>query len=1029
MLHESALSHPTGVSVLRHNSRFASLLALLSLLSLSATGAAQQSPFDSLHFRNIGPAATGGRIHDIEVDPTDPATIYVAAASGGIWKTTNRGTFWFPIFDKMPENTFGDLAIAPSNSRIIYAGSGEQNNRQSSSWGSGVYKTTDAGATWTHIGLENTTSIGRVIVHPTDPNIVYAAAVGNLWKASPERGVYKTTDGGRTWNRILYVDTLTGATDMVMDPRNPNVLYAATYQRLRSAFGFNGGGPGSALYKTTDGGATWTKLEKGIPAGDKGRIGLAISKSNPDVVVALIEHATESGTYRSDDAGATWRRVSRQNPRPMYYSAPFIDPTTDKRIWILGTTIVKSEDGGNTFEGAPTSPAYDIGLKTDHHTMWIDPRDTRHVIIGGDGGLNESFDLGNTYVRMNNIPIGQFYHIAVDDRDPYFIYGGLQDNHSWMGPSATRHWLGILNQDWVQIGLSDGTGQAVDKSGYHTIYTSSTNGNVQRFDPITGDRYDIKPIPPRGDSAYRWDWDAPLIASQHTPGTVYVGANRLFISHDRGVTWTRTEDLTRQVNRDTIPLMGKKGRDIRISRNDGETTSSELTTIAESPLDAKVLWVGTDDGNVQVSQDGGKTWKEVSAAVTSGTGIASGTFVSRVVASSASRGTAYAAFDAHRSGDFAPYIARTTDFGKTWTRITDGLPGDASVRSIYEYPGKANLELAGTERHLFVSRDSGAHWSQLTANLPTTIYYDMVVQPRTHDLVVATHGRGLWVLDDATPLADWSPRIAATSMYLFAPARATVMQYWDDISNMAQGFFAAENPADGATFTYWLSKPAQKVRLVVRGPTGKVIRTVDGKTAADVINRSVWDLRHEPPPATPGRGGGEEGGGGGEEATGGRGGRPALPIPMHEIGNRGPYVSPGTYSVTLDVDGDTTSRTFEVRGDPALPVTVAQHKARETFLLDVQAQQVKVEQMAATLRQRRTGATGADSAKLVALERRLTGGRDAPRAKLGAIARAYNGNGAQQGSLYPPSAQYRQALVEAKAEVAAIEKELAALKP
>ncbi|HXT17014.1 MAG TPA: hypothetical protein VN706_15340 [Gemmatimonadaceae bacterium] len=1014
---------------MRHNSRFASLLALLSLLSLSATGAAQQSPFDSLHFRNIGPAATGGRIHDIEVDPTDPATIYVAAASGGIWKTTNRGTFWFPIFDKMPENTFGDLAIAPSNSRIIYAGSGEQNNRQSSSWGSGVYKTTDAGATWTHIGLENTTSIGRVIVHPTDPNIVYAAAVGNLWKASPERGVYKTTDGGRTWNRILYVDTLTGATDMVMDPRNPNVLYAATYQRLRSAFGFNGGGPGSALYKTTDGGATWTKLEKGIPAGDKGRIGLAISKSNPDVVVALIEHATESGTYRSDDAGATWRRVSRQNPRPMYYSAPFIDPTTDKRIWILGTTIVKSEDGGNTFEGAPTSPAYDIGLKTDHHTMWIDPRDTRHVIIGGDGGLNESFDLGNTYVRMNNIPIGQFYHIAVDDRDPYFIYGGLQDNHSWMGPSATRHWLGILNQDWVQIGLSDGTGQAVDKSGYHTIYTSSTNGNVQRFDPITGDRYDIKPIPPRGDSAYRWDWDAPLIASQHTPGTVYVGANRLFISHDRGVTWTRTEDLTRQVNRDTIPLMGKKGRDIRISRNDGETTSSELTTIAESPLDAKVLWVGTDDGNVQVSQDGGKTWKEVSAAVTSGTGIASGTFVSRVVASSASRGTAYAAFDAHRSGDFAPYIARTTDFGKTWTRITDGLPGDASVRSIYEYPGKANLELAGTERHLFVSRDSGAHWSQLTANLPTTIYYDMVVQPRTHDLVVATHGRGLWVLDDATPLADWSPRIAATSMYLFAPARATVMQYWDDISNMAQGFFAAENPADGATFTYWLSKPAQKVRLVVRGPTGKVIRTVDGKTAADVINRSVWDLRHEPPPATPGRGGGEEGGGGGEEATGGRGGRPALPIPMHEIGNRGPYVSPGTYSVTLDVDGDTTSRTFEVRGDPALPVTVAQHKARETFLLDVQAQQVKVEQMAATLRQRRTGATGADSAKLVALERRLTGGRDAPRAKLGAIARAYNGNGAQQGSLYPPSAQYRQALVEAKAEVAAIEKELAALKP
>jgi photosystem II stability/assembly factor-like uncharacterized protein len=1002
---------------------------LLALASFSTRATAQQSPFDSLHFRSIGPAATGGRIHDIEVDPTDPATIYVATASGGIWKTTNRGTFWFPVFDAMPENTFGDLAIAPSNPRIIYAGSGEQNNRQSSSWGSGVYKTTDAGATWTHIGLEKTTSIGKVIVHPTDPNIVYVAAVGNLWKASPDRGLYKTTDGGRSWTRILYVDTLTGATDLAMDPRNPNVLYAATYQRLRSAFGFNGGGPGSALYKTSDAGATWTKLENGIPTGDKGRIGLTISQSKPGVVVALIEHATESGTYRTDDAGASWKRVSRQNPRPMYYSAPFIDPTNDKRIWLLGTTIVKSEDGGSTFEGAPTSPSYDIGLKTDHHTMWIDPRDTRHVIIGGDGGLNESFDLGDTYVRMNNLPVGQFYHIAVDDRDPYWIYGGLQDNHSWMGPSATRHWLGILNQDWVQIGLSDGTGQAVDKAGYPTIYTSSTNGNVQRFDPITGDRFDIKPIPPKGDSAYRWDWDAPLLASQHTPGTVYIGANRLFVSHDRGVTWTRSDDLTRQVNRDTIPLMGKLGRDIRISRNDGETTNSELTTIAESPLDAKVLWVGTDDGNVQVSQDGGKTWKEVSAAIASGAGIASGTYVQRVAASGASRGTAYVAFDSHRSGDFTPYIARTTDFGKTWTRITDGLPGDASVRSVYEYPGMSNVVFAGTERHLFVSRDSGAHWSQLKADLPTTIYIDMVVQPRTKDLVVATHGRGIWVLDDASTIAQWTPKIAAMPMYLFAPPRATVMQYWDDVSNMAQGFYAAENPADGATFTYWLNKPAQNVRLIVRDPSGKVIRTIAGKAATGVIDRSVWDLRHEPPPATPGRGGGGEGGeGGGDEAAGGRGGRPALPIPMHEIGNRGPYVSPGTYTVTLDVDGDTTSRKFEVRADPELNVTLAQHKAREAFLLDVQAQQVKVEQLATDLRARRIGAKGADSTQLVALERRLTTGRDGLRGSLTSIARAYNGNGAQQGSQMPPSTQHKQALAVAKTEIAAIEKELKALR-
>jgi len=1020
----------------------AALLALTPALL-----AAQTSPFDGLRFRSIGPAATGGRIHDIQVDPRDHATIYVASATGGIWKTTNKGTFWTPIFEGQPENSFGSLAISPANPNLIWAGSGEQQNRQSSSWGSGVYKSTDAGKTWTHVGLDQTASIGRVIAHPTDANVAYVAAVGNLWKANAERGVYKTADGGKTWTKELYVDTLTGVTDLVMDPRDPNVLYAATYQRLRSAFGFNGGGPGSAIYKTIDGGATWKKLENGIPSGDKGRIGLSISRSNPDVLIALVEHATESGTYRTDDGGVTWRRTSRTNPRPMYYSHPFIDPTTDKRVWILGTNIAKSEDGGTTFEGQPTSPTYDVGLKTDHHTMWIDPRDTRHIIIGGDGGLNESYDLGNTYRRLNDIPVGQFYHIAVDDRDPYWIYGGLQDNHSWTGPSATRHWLGILNQDWVEIGFSDGTGQAVDKADWRTVYTSSSSGNVQRFDPVTGDRLDIKPQPPKGDSAYRWDWDSPLVASRHTPGTVYIGANKLFISRDRGATWTATPDLTRQVNRDTIPLMGVRGRDIRISRNDGESSFSEITSIAESPLDAKVLWVGTDDGNVQLSIDGGKTWKELSAAIAAGTQIVSGTYVGRIVASAASRGTALVAFDAHRAGDFTPHVARTTDFGKTWRLITDGLPGDAPVRSIYEYPGRANVVLAGTERHLFVSNDSGAHWSQLSANLPTTRYDDILVHPRTKDLVLGTHGRSVWILDDASPIADWSGAISSKSSHLFQPARATLMLYWEDVSNMAQGLYMGENPADGAVFTYWLSKPAQKVKLTVRGANGKVIREIDGSAKPGVIQRAVWDLRHVPPPASAGAGnfGGEEGGGGGAPpdsvAGGGRGGRGGgggrgaagggrgradapvqLPIPTHDIGLRGPYISPGTYKVTLDVDGDTASRTFEVRGDPGLNVTAAQHKAREAFLLDVQATQVKVEEMAAELRNRRAEATGDAATQLQALERRLTAGRDAPRGRLGGIARAYNGTGAQQGSLMPPTNEQRKILAAAKAEVAAVEK-------
>jgi photosystem II stability/assembly factor-like uncharacterized protein len=988
-----------------------------------------QSPFDSLKFRSIGPAATGGRVHDIEVDPTDPATIYVASASGGVWKSTNHATSWMPL-DRLPENTFGDLAIFAGDPKIIWAGSGEQNNRQSSSWGTGVYRSTDGGETWTHLGLEKTASIGRVKLHPTDPNVAYVAAVGNLWKPTADRGLYKTTDAGRTWTKVLYVDTLTGATDVAIDPRDPNVVYAATYQRIRSAFGFNGGGPGSGIWKSTDAGATWARIENGIPAGDKGRIQFDISRSNPNVLIALVEHSTGSatGTYRTEDAGSTWRMVSRNNPRPMYFSKPFIDPTTDQRIWELGVTVYKSEDGGATFQNMPNSPTYDVGLKTDHHTLWIDPSNPRHTILGGDGGLNETWDLGLTYTRLNNIPNGQFYRIAVDDRDPYWIYGGLQDNHSWMGPSATRHWLGIANQDWIQIGFSDGTGQAVDKANSRIVYTSSSGGNLQRFDPITGDRLDIKPVPPKGDSAYRWDWDSPLAASKHFPGKVFLGGNRLFISRDYGSTWSATKDLTRQVNRDTLMLGGVTDREIRISRNDGESSFSEITCLSESPIDPLILWVGTDDGNVQVSVDGGRTWKETSTNIAA---PASGSYVARVIASSASRGTAYVAFDQHRAGDFAPYILRTTDFGTTWKPVAGDLPSDASVRSLYEYPGKANVVFAGTERHLFISRDSGSTWTQLAANLPTTRYDDMVIHPRTKDLVLATHGRSIWLLDNASVLADFTPQIAQKKSHLFAVPRATLMLYWEDISNVAHGFFTGENPPDGAQFSYYLGAPAQSVKLTIRNATGKIVREINGTNYAGMIQRAVWDLRWPPaPPGLGGRGGGggggEEGGGGAEPAAGRGGGRGAgratvvqLPIPARDIGSRGVQVSPGTYTVTLKVDGDSTMRSFEVRGDPQSNLTPLQYKARETFLLDVQDTQAKLAAAITALRTKRQQATPEQATKLQALERRLTqaGG------KIGRIPGSYNGSGAQQGSFQPPTGQQKSLLAEAKAELAAVKKE------
>ena len=1009
----------------------AAVAALAWSIVLLPTTAQAQNPFDALHARSIGPAVMGGRLHDVEVDPRDPSTIYVGAAAGGLWKSTNKGTTWTNVFEGQPDNTFGDIALFAGDSKIVWAGTGEQNNRQSSSWGGGIYRSTDAGATWSFLGLKDAGSIGRVLLHPTDSNVAWVAVVGHLWKPSLERGVFKTTDAGRTWTKSLVVDSLTGASEIAMDPRNPNVLYASTYQRLRSAFGFNGGGPGSALWKSDDGGATWRKLENGIPAGDKGRIGIAIAKSNPNVVVATVEHATGSGVYRSEDAGATWTLMSRANPRPMYYSAPFIDPTTDQRIWLMNVQPMRSEDGGKTFVTMPNSPTYDLGLKDDHHALWIDPVNTKHMLLAGDGGLNESWDQGYTYNRINNFAVGQFYRIAVDDRDPfYYIYGGLQDAHSWMGPSATNHWLGILNSDWKQIGFSDGTGQAVDKKGPRYVYSTSSSGNLSRVDALTGDRFEIQPVAPIGET-YRYDWTAPIVASTHTAGTVYLGANKLLISKDFGSTWSATADLTRQVNRDTLRLAGLLNTDIKLSRNDGEDNFSEITTVAESPLDGKVLWVGTDDGNVQLSQDGGKSWTELSKGIS---GVASGSFVDRIVASSASRGTAFVTFENHRSGDFTPYIFRTTDFGKSWKAVTGGLPNDAPVRSIAEYPGKANVLFAGTERYLYVTTDSGANWMRLKANLPTTRYDDIIVHPRTKDLVLATHGRSIWVLDDVSPFAEWSSTVAAERAHLFNVARATIINYWADVSTAAHGIYAADNPVEGAVFSYHLARPAQAVKFTVTNSSGRVIRELTGPLVAGTVHRVNWDLRYPAP--TGGLGG--RGGGGGEEGdanpTTGR----AMPIPAHNIGARGFYVSPGTYTVVMDVDGEKSTRTFEVRADPTMMESLADHKARESFLLDAQDVQAKLTAAATAFRAKLAAAKGDDSTRMTVIAQKYgmlpaAGGRGGrggrggggPAAAVAALPGQWNGSGARHGGLQAPSGTQRGVLAQAKSALAEIEKELA----
>lgn len=912
--------------------------------------------------RHVGPALTGGRIHDVEALPEDPSTIYVATASGGLWKSTNRGITWANLWEHMPVSTFGDVAIAPSDPDIVYAGTGEQQNRQSTSWGNGVYRSDDGGATWNHLGLEETRHTGRVQVHPQNPDVVYVAALGNLWRSSPDRGVYRSRDGGNTWDKVLFVDDHTGAVDLAMDPSDPNVLYAAMYQRQRRAWGFNGGGSGSGIYKTTDGGDSWRELTNGLPEGDKGRIGIAVAQTNPMVLNALVQHETESGGYRSEDGGESWEKASDQNIRPMYYSHVTIDPTDENRVYTLATSSHKSEDGGRTFAEIAARPTYDVGVHADHHAMWINPNDPEHFYLAGDAGLHETYDGGVTFRRIHNLPIGQFYGIDVDDRDPYWIYGGMQDNHSWMGPSATRSWEGIVDDDWRQTGFGDGMYQQAAPDG-RTIYINSQNGNWTRFDNVTGDMISLRLAAPEGEEPYRWDWVSPSLLSQHDPNVIYVAGNRLFVSRDRGDSFSRTEDLTRREDRDELEIMGVRNADTRISRNDGTSSYGEITTLSESPLDPDILWAGTDDGNVQVSTDGGRSWNEVSAGAE---GVRSGTYVSRVAASAADRGTAYVSFDAHRDGDFAPYLYRAEAFGDRWIPLHGGLPS-GSVNVVAEHPDNADVLFAGTEHHLFASTDRGASWARFPT-VPTTAYDDLVVHPREKDLVLGTHGRSIIVLDDVGPLAEYSAA-ASSPAYLFGIRQGTIKSYWKDTSYRAEAVFMGDNPADGTLVTYRLAPAGANsggddARLTIRNAAGEAVRVMDVPGGAGV-QRVNWDLRHGFP---------------GE----------ADPWAAHDpievprtLENRGPFVSPGVYTAELSARGTVHARKFRVRGDPDLPLAVADYQAREAFLLDLLNLRVRLDRAPASTDRNRS------------------------LRELQQLYGALNGGGVRQGTLHPPTATQR----------------------
>jgi len=945
-----------------------------------------ESATSSLRFREIGPATMGGRVNDIEVPIQDSRVIYAAMAAGGILKSVNGGTTWETLFDKEAVSTVGDVAVAPSNPQIVWAGSGESNNRQSSSWGNGVYKSMDAGKTWKNMGLAETHHIARVVIHPTNPDIVWVAATGKLWSANSERGVYKTTDGGKTWAHVLKVNEDTGATELVVDTESPSVLYAAMYQRRRAVFGFNGSGQHSALYKSIDGGETWAMITRGMPYStenaptprpenllETGRISIAIYPKNTDVVYATIEHAT-GGVYRSTDKGETWTKMAEiaAVPRPMYFSKLKVDPNNDQRLWLAGVALQYSEDGGRTWTGN-----FSRAPHADTHGIWINPNDSNHVIQGNDGGINISYDRGRTWDYSNTVPLGTFYEVGVDNSLPYKVCGGLQDNNTWCGPSMTTNTQGISNSDWYTIGGGDGFFAQPDPNDPDIVYGESQDGNLFRRNVKSGESKQIRPREEEGEKRYRFQWNSPILISSYDSNTIYYGGNFLFKSTDRGDNWIKIGniDLTTNVDRNTLPIMGKVPDRFTRSRHDGVQQYPSITTVSESPINRNVVWAGTDDGNLQITRDG-QTWKNVVDKVP---GVPKGTYVSRVVASRAGEGSAFVTFDGHRMGDFKVYVFATSDFGETWRSIASNLPQNNGIVSVIrEHHRNSNLLFVGTEYGMFISYDRGGKWTRFHMNLPTVPVDDILIHPRENDLILATHGRSIWIMDDITALEQMNDSVLGSDVHLFDPRRSVMWRTWNNKPLTSDKMFYGQNPPNGAMINFYLKEPLadrQAVTITIQDASGQTMRTQNctrpqpaptpgaggpggggpgggggqfggggggGQqcTANKGLNRWVWDMRQRPAGAGPAAGGPGGGGGGGGFGGGG-------------IANLGFRVDPGVYTVKIKLGDKEMSKSFQVIDDPRIVFSAedrAKKKAALTKFLPVVTRATQAQQQIVALR-------------------------------------------------------------------------------
>ncbi|HVT58794.1 MAG TPA: glycosyl hydrolase [Thermoanaerobaculia bacterium] len=882
--------------------------------------------FKGLKLRGIGPATISGRIADLAVDPRHWATYYLAVASGGVWKTVNDGTTFEPIFDGEGSYSIGSVAVDPNDSLVVWAGTGENNSQRSVSYGDGVYKSADGGQHWTNVGLKSSEHLAKIVIDPRNSDTVYVAAQGPLWSAGGDRGLYKTTDGGKSWKKVLNVSDNTGVTDLALDPKNPDVLYAASYQRRRHVWTLIDGGPESAIYKSRDAGATWQKLSNGLPKEEMGRIGLALSPVDPDVIYATIEAARgASGFYRSTDAGSTWqKRSAALATSPQYYQKIYADPKVVDRVYLMDTLMKVTEDGGKTF--------HNVGEKSKHvdnHALWIDPADTNHLLDGCDGGVYESFDRGAIWSWKANLPLAQFYRVDVDYALPFYgVYGGAQDNSSLGGPSRTRNVNGIANSDWYFTNGGDGFVSRADPEDPNIVYAQSQYGGIVRYDRKSGEQVDIQPQPAAGEPPLRFNWDSPLAISPFSHTRLYMGANRLFRSDDRGDTWRPVSpDLTRQLDRNKLQVMGTVWSVDSVAKNASTSFYGNIVALSESPGKEGLIYLGTDDGLIQVTEDGGANWRKIDRFP----GVPENTYVAGITTSRHDPNTVYASWDNHKMGDFKPYLLKSTDRGATWISIAGNLPQRGTVYTLAEDHVKGDLLFAGTEFGLYFTVDGGKKWIQLQGDLPTIAVRDLVIQRRENDLALATFGRGFYILDDYSPLRAVDAKALEQPALLF-PVKKALMYYESyplggrKKAAFGESMFLAPNPPFGAVFTYYLkdelksrkkarqeeekklqkeSKPVyypswEELRAEEREkePTvvwtvadeeGHVIRRGTGPVAAG-FHRVSWDLLFPAANPTPT-----------SERTDDN--------DFFDGGPTGPMVAPGTYRVSLAkvVDGVETA--------------------------------------------------------------------------------------------------------------------------